>query len=283
MGEKLFSQAQFLDYLENGSRGVPGYLQSGSAALIWSLMEIQDEAGIKGDVAEIGVFHGKLFILLAHALRAGERAFGFDVFDSEPAVLGIETAEERERFRRAHLEANLARFRLADDVARVTTLNSQVCSPDELVALVGGPTVRLFSVDGDHSRGGTRHDLSLAAAALSDDGVILVDDLFNALCPGATEGIQDYFQGDNRVLEPIAIAAANGPLITGAAKLFVANVARARFYKAYLRLLHRDDFKLATPFLGFDDVLVFDFADKPTKHPLDDAVRRAVNEFLDAG
>ncbi len=171
-------------------------------------------------------------------------------------------------------------FGLGPEAVRLVTANSQELSAGELLETLGGANIRLFSVDGDHSRSGIRHDLNLAANAIRQDGVIVVDDLFNALCPAQTEGIVDYFRDDNETLAPIAIAAANGPLETGAAKLFVATTSRARFYKAYLRLLNRGDFKLATPFLGFEDVLVFDFVDKPSKYPLDDAVRRAVSDFL---
>ncbi len=282
MAEKLLSHQAFLEYLETGSRSVDGYLQSGSVSLIWSLFDIQDEISVTGDIAEIGVYHGKLFILLCHALRQGEKAFAIDVFDSDHEIQGIRTAEEATRFSDGHLRSHLDNFGIGPEAANIVTANSQDLCAGELLDKLGGANIRLFSVDGDHSRQGIMHDLELASQAIHEDGVILVDDVFNALCPGQTEGIQDYFREHNEILEPIAIASANGPLETGASKLLVATRARARLYKAYLSLLNREDFKLAAPYLGFEDVLIFHFPDKPSRFPLDDAVRRAVAEFMEA-
>jgi hypothetical protein len=107
-----------------------------------------------------------------------------------------------------------------------------------------------------------------------------VDDLFNTLCPSLTEGIIDYFGKGTPDLEPVAIIASNGPLITGGAKLLLARPQFAHVYKAYLRLLNRDNFRHAVPFLGFENVLVFDFQGAPVRHPLDDAVRAAVARFM---
>ena len=67
---------------------------------------------------------------------------------------------------------------------------------------------------------------------------------------------------------------------TGAAKLFVAHVKHATPYKAYLRLLNREDFKIADTFLDQENVLIFDFQNHPVKLPLDDAVRGSVARFL---
>jgi hypothetical protein len=43
---------------------VDGYLQSGSASIISLIFDIQYELNISGNIAEIGVFNGKLLILI---------------------------------------------------------------------------------------------------------------------------------------------------------------------------------------------------------------------------
>ena len=272
--------AKLTHYLTELAKDVDGYLQSGSASVIWSLFEVQEELGIAGNIAEIGVYHGRLFVFLCHAAADGETAFAIDVFDSQPHIQGIETDEDRQRFSDTNLKRNLAAAGIGDDKARIVTANSQDMTRPDMQALTGGANVRLFSVDGDHSRTGVRHDLGLAEAALCDGGVILADDLFNTLCPSLTEGIIDYFGADTPDLEPVAIIASNGPLITGGAKLLLARAQFANVYKAYLRLLNRENFRHAVPFLGFENVLVFDFQGAPVRHPLDDAVRAAVARFM---
>jgi hypothetical protein len=272
--------ARLQHYLTELAKDVDGYLQSGSASIIWSLFEVQEEMGIAGNIAEIGVYHGRLFVFLCHAVRHGETAFAIDVFDSQPHIQGIETGADRLRFADTNLKRNLAAAGIDDAETRIVTGDSQAMSPAGMRALTAGANVRLFSIDGDHSRAGVRHDLGLADAVLCGGGVILADDLFNTLCPSLTEGIIDYFRGDAPDLEPIAIIASNGPLVTGGAKLLLARPEFAAAYKAYLRLLGRDNFRHAVPFLGFENVLVFDFQGPPVRHILDDAVRAAVARFL---
>ena len=215
MPQKILSQDNFQQYLETGSRKVQGYLQSGAASLIWSLFDIQDELGVTGNIAEIGVYHGKLFILLCHGLNQGEKAFAIDLFDSEPEIQGIKTEEDRQRFSADNLKRHLQENSIGEDIAQLVTANSRNLTPDDLERHFGGTNIRLFSVDGDHSKEGVYHDLNLAAASMANGGVVLIDDLFNTLCPSQTEAIIDFFREDNHDLEPVAIAASNGPITTG--------------------------------------------------------------------
>jgi hypothetical protein len=279
--QKLFNSEQLEQYLTEGSRHVDGYLQSGSASVICSLFDIQDELGISGNIAEIGVFHGKLLILLCHSLRASEQAFAIDAFNSEPDIQGIKTAEDHRQFSSDNLLGNLAASGIETELVKLIVANSQNLEGKNLLSEFGGNTIRLFSVDGDHSRTGARHDLNLAAATLADGGIILADDLFNVICPSLTEGIIDFFRDDNAGrLEPVAIIAANGPVQTGSTKLVLADAKFANRYRAYLQLLNRENYSHTDEFLGFPHVLIFDFKDPPARHTLDDDVRSAVTEFL---
>jgi len=279
--QNIFDLQKLEHYLAEGSRHVDGYLQSGSASIIWSIFDIQDELEISGNLAEIGVYHGKLFILLCHALRTDERAFAVDPFDTLPKIQGINTEEDRRRFSPGNLQSNLASNGIDQELVEIIVADSQTLRSDDLLQEFGAPNIRIFSVDGDHSRNGVRHDLNLAAATLSNGGVILADDLFNPICPALTEGIIDFFNEDNDGrLEPVAIICANGPLKTGAPKLIISSADYATRYKAYLQLLNRTNYFHEDEFLGFDHVLIFDFEDSPQKHPLDDHVRRAVDDFL---
>ena len=280
--KKLFNPQDLEHYLTKGSRQVDGYLQSGSASIVCSIFDIQDELNIFGNVAEIGVFHGKLLILLCHCLREGEFVFAIDLFNTQPDIQGIKTEADYQQFSSDNLLGNLAANKINAEIVNLIVTNSQDLTGSDLAKEFGGANIRLFSIDGDHSRDGVRHDLNLAKATLSKGGIILIDDLFNTICPSLTEGIIDFFREDNdRRLEPVAIVAANGPVHTGSSKLIISDSEYALKYKAYLQLLNRTNYSHTDYFLGSSHVLIFNFKEVPVRHTVDDGVRRAVIEFLD--
>ena len=70
-------------YLAAGLNNVQGWLSTYSAEFIAVLSEIQHKAGYTGAVGEIGVHHGKLFILLLLTASRREKAFAIDVFEAQ--------------------------------------------------------------------------------------------------------------------------------------------------------------------------------------------------------
>ena len=280
--QKLFNSTKIELYLKEGSRHVNGYLQSGSASVICSILDIQDELKISGNIAEIGVFHGKLLILLCHGLREGETVFAIDVFNTQPDIQGIKTEVDNNKFSPDNLLSSLDANKINSENVKLITSNSQNLFGSDLIKEFGVTNIRLSSIDGDHSRDGVRYDLNFAAATMAEGGVILADDLFNTICPSLTKGIIDLFQEDNEGrLEPIAIVAANGPVNSGSNKLIISDSESAMRYKAFLQLLNRTNYSHSDRFLGFSHVLIFDFKETPSRHLLDDNVRNAVIKFFD--
>jgi len=250
---------------------VNGMLQSGSLSVLWSLLELQDHLSVTGNIAEIGVFQGKLFILLCHWLNVGEAAFAIEVFGKPP---GSDT-ETRDIFL-----GNLKRFGIPEDRVRLEVCDSLDLSPFSMKDLAEGATVRLFSVDGDHSKKAVLHDLEVAEAALSPEGVIIADDLFNVWYPNVTEAVYDFLRSPAaKDLTPIAFISANGPVETGAAKLLIARRELAPKYKAGLKLLNQEDLKHCDPFADHPDVPHFYFADEPRKRPLDEVMGALLDDI----
>lgn len=248
---------------------VSGMLQTGSISVIWSLIEAQHDLKVQGDVAEIGVFHGKLLILLSLALKTSERAHAFDIFTSHE-----NTPEEN----RAAVVANLARFEISPQTVSLHTQDTYKLNEHDFVDLIGNRRVRLFSIDGAHSREAVQHDLELAAAVTHGDGILVADDIFNPWCPEVTEGIFDFARSGGHGFLPFALAAANGPTATGCAKLFFAYEDRAEIYKRYLRVLNEPNLVAPTRFLGCE-ILVFDFPLGVKKNPLNDGSREAIHRL----
>ncbi len=271
IAQRLHSLAALDDYAAQGVDRVEGMLQSGSIAIFLSLFELQDFFDVTGHVAEIGVHRGKTLILMAHALAEGERAIALEMFGVPP---GSNAAD------RVALEANLARFGCGGSLCDLIVADSKDFSPRSFRDRLGGATVRLFSVDGDHTKDAVLHDLALAESVLAPGGVIAADDLFNPWYPTVTEALYDFFRGASHDLEPIAFVAANGPVETGAGKLFMARKAFARRYKAGLKLLNQPDLKHCDPFAGFGDVPHFWFAGRPVRRQLDSSLRTILDEIV---
>lgn len=183
-------------YARRGHRRVPGWLSPVAAAVVVELGRHQLDNGVLGAVAEIGVHRGKLFILLDLLRRPTERALAIDVFDDtlmdDRSGLG-----DRRRF-----ERNVERF--VGDVAHLDVIerSSAAVAPEDVIDRVG--RVRLMSVDGGHTAALTANDLRLAEHVLVDDGLVVLDDVFNARWPGVVSGLVEHL-AEGRLV-PVGIA-----------------------------------------------------------------------------
>jgi hypothetical protein len=66
--------------------------------------------------------------------------------------------------------------------------------------------VRLFSIDGGHTRSIVLSDMNLAQTTLSAGGVVIADDVFNEHWPDVIGGVLDYLSIEGS-LEPFGISA----------------------------------------------------------------------------
>jgi len=162
--------------------------------------EIQHDFGVKGHVGEIGVHHGKLFILLYLLARNDENAIAIDIFDQQE--LNIDKSGRGDLF---VFGKNIELY--AGESSKLKILKSEstkICGAD-VKRVVGGP-LRLFSVDGGHIASIVRHDLKTAVEAICAGGVVILDDYFNPEFPGVAEGTCGFFLAeDNPGLIPFYV------------------------------------------------------------------------------
>jgi predicted O-methyltransferase YrrM len=179
--EKVRSGVPAVDrYLDTGYAGVVGMSSRFAAAVTCGLMRIQTELGISGPIAEIGTFEGRFFIAMAHALQSGEKALGIDLFDwPNPQVL--------DRF-----EANCVKHGVAATKRITWKADSRAMKADDFLAKLGGKKVRLFHVDGEHSRHALSRDLELATTVLTPEGVLVLDDMLHPGYPTLMVAVQEY-------------------------------------------------------------------------------------------
>lgn len=254
---RRYPLAALRDYVVQGHNDVAGWLLPGAAMVIWSLIEIQEKLGIRGDIAEIGVYRGKLFILLCQALREDETGTAIDPF--EYPTLG--------KFQ-ADFERNLTRAGIDPSVVRILSkLSQDVDAP--MILQDRAHQVRLFSIDGEHEREPVLRDLALAEQCLAPDGVMIIDDLFHTWSPGATEGVIKYLDSHGGDIVPLALLDRQADLRKGGVKLLACRKHKWQQYAWYLRELHPRNLKMVTQFCGHH-TLVFNFFEGAWKKRLFD-------------
>ena len=185
-------------YIRAGTKRVEGWLTPESARLIQVASNTQLADGITGSVGEIGIHHGKLFILLYLLAQPSERAFAIDVFESQHLNVDRSGKGDRAVFERnlRAVGADLSRI----DIVADSSLN---ISSERLANLSGG--VRLFSIDGGHTTRIALNDLALAQAALVKGGIVIVDDVFHPLYPGVSAAFARFMLGQGSLV-PFAVS-----------------------------------------------------------------------------
>ncbi len=197
----LFEYSRVADYYAfDGHKDIEGWLSAESLAIIKLLGDFQRRKNISGNVAEIGVFHGRFFVALCLMLNAGERGLAIDVFENQEFNLDHSGVGSYQKFIE-NIKSKLGTRRYVDilksDSMKVNARAIHSCS--------GNDKFRLFSVDGCHTKQHTKHDLQLAAQVLSDDGVIILDDFQNFAWPEVKEGLVSFLETNQSII-PFAIA-----------------------------------------------------------------------------
>jgi hypothetical protein len=140
------------------------------------ILEFQESQGYTGAVAEIGVFYGRSFALLAKAITADEEALGIDLYDIDGQLAYVKKIVVDESLRNCTLRVGSS---------------MEITSP-EITAMVGD--IRFFSVDGGHEQTCVAYDSELSFGCLSPDGVIAYDDFFNPRYPDLTVAVLEFIE-----------------------------------------------------------------------------------------
>lgn len=173
-----------------------GWVAPRQPMMVGIIDAIHQERGITGDIAEIGVHHGLFMLLLAAVRRDGERIRAFDVFEDQASNVDASGMGSR-----SHFEAAINRWY---DPAHfdVHQIDSLTMKGPEIARYLPKP-VRLFSVDGGHTRIHAANDLHVANQVITPGGVVILDDFFAVLWTGVTEGFFDFMNSGPVKLAPL--------------------------------------------------------------------------------
>lgn len=238
---RKFSSDQIQRYLRRGNKRVDGWLYQVDAQLVRAVGDIQTKNNFSGSVGEIGVWKGRLFILLNLLLHEKEKAFSIDIFDQrnfnkdrpdpkpDPALKQI--LQEFLDNVRKHAGP-------PDDIHTILASSDNVVAED-ILSTVGA--VRLFSIDGGHTKELVINDLELAASTLCDHGVVIFDDCFKPEWPGVTNGLHEFLLRKSADLVPFAISLN---------KVFLCKSSAAEMYRESLKEMESGYYNKETVFFG---------------------------------
>lgn len=172
---------------EGGMNEVEGWFWGNQVHLFHHINSSPDMQKVEGDLGEIGVHHGRLFILLMLLRRAGEKAVAMDVFDMQEFNTDGSGAGSLEI-----LKANIDKHAGGQEGVEFIRADSMQLRPEDVLKRTGGRRFRMLSVDASHTTHHTANDLRLAHDLLAPGGIIVVDDMFNSGFPMVAEGVARF-------------------------------------------------------------------------------------------
>ena len=193
-------------------------------------------------VMEIGVHHGKYLIALHNLVGGKKKSLGIDLFDDQEKNIDKSGCGNLEQCKK-----NIKKYCVHPEKVELMAADSLDLDEDsvsEIRRRFG--KFAYVSVDGGHEPNHVVNDLNLAIRLADSTGFIILDDYYNHLFPGVSEGFSRWIQ-DYPKFVPFAMTMK---------KLYLAHVS---FHDRYLRFIaekvQREKYKVVKHFgyacLGF--------------------------------
>jgi hypothetical protein len=185
------------DYIFRRMKTVKGYLDPVDAFMISTILIAQSKAKLKGSVAEIGVYFGRSFLLMAGLLQADERAFAADLFN-----IGVRSGNDSLQL--ASFVASGAKLGIPIDRNMIFVGNSHMLNAEAVIKKTGA--LRFINIDGGHLLADVESDAALAKAATADFGVLCFDDFCNPEWPEVSLGVFNFLRANESRFSAFALS-----------------------------------------------------------------------------
>ena len=184
-------------YVQAGMQIVEGWgIDDYLVRLFLVLNQGQLDRGITGNLLEIGVHHGRTFILLALMARKGEQSFAIDLFEDQVRNLDRSGKGDSTAF-----AANMRRH--APEATYQVVMGDSLFLNFEVVGVTG---LRFVHIDGAHYVDAVVSDLVKAQQHVVPGGIVVVDDFLHSGFPGVAEGCHRYLlHATPRLLVPFGV------------------------------------------------------------------------------
>ncbi|MFC5662703.1 class I SAM-dependent methyltransferase [Kitasatospora misakiensis] len=175
---------------------IPGWFFRLDQEAFRHLLTTQSTAGTTGDVLELGSYLGRSAVLLGDHLRPGERLTVCDLFDSaagDDDNAAEMTMSYRASLTRSGFEANYLAFH--------PELPTIVQAPTSVLAdgRIPAGSCRFVHIDASHLYEHVAGDIEVARRALTEDGLVVLDDYRSEHTPGVSAAVwQAVFTGGLR-------------------------------------------------------------------------------------
>lgn len=175
--------SRLVSYL-SGMAEVEGWFDIGDGLAFGECLKNQETEGITGDIAEIGVHHGKSFFALANAARPTETLYAIDVFGHQNLNIDASGKGDLDIFKK-----NSDKFAPYPDRVKPLVMSSLDLAGKEREFLT---PLRFLSIDGGHTRDITVNDIEIAGRILVPGGICCVDDILHHHWMGVISGVFEY-------------------------------------------------------------------------------------------
>jgi len=223
------------EYLNDGFQRVEGYCMSE----VFHAVDLIDSSGKNdnGGVLEIGVHHGKFYMLLNAVTNINERSYAVDVFENQELNIDKSGRGSKELF----LD-NLSNVDIHRGANTEIIKGDSTDSALNLINRIGPASMRYISIDGGHTPEHTINDLKIANQLIRNEGVVILDDIIHYCWLGVMEGTVKFLQ-TSPTLIPFAI---------GHNKLYMCKLSYHNFY--YNLFLNSNLSKKTQKYFGYDIV-----------------------------
>ncbi len=187
---------QFKKYIKNLNK-INGWFSADAARIINFLNMIQRSEKIYGNIFEIGVFQGKMTLLLGQFIDQNkEQLIVNDIFGEYPPTTSSGKKKSKFGMRDIFINNYTGFFGSLDSLKIISksSLNLKIAETTR--------NCRIFSIDGGHSAFETYSDLKTAKKAIKREGIIILDDYFNSGFPGVSEGTCRFLT-ENKDIAPL--------------------------------------------------------------------------------
>jgi hypothetical protein len=207
------------NYKLNGFNQVQGWCSTDTFKIINFLNSLPINK--KGGIAEIGVYHGKFYILLNAIVDVDFNSYAIDIFDKQhlnpdfkhysvDSVTGnLETFKN-----------NLQQYDVHKGKNTIIIAGDSTDPALQLTKNIEPGSLKFVSVDGGHSVEHVLNDLKIAEELVSNEGVVIVDDILNETSLGVYEGVVRYLE-----TKPTLV-----PIIMGHNKLYMSKISYRDYY-----------------------------------------------------
>ena len=188
------------EYVSAGHYKIPGFAHEWDLRLFADLLAWQSANGFGGDLAEIGVHHGRSFLILALRRHGAEKAVAMDLFEDDH----YNADHDRHAGRGAGFFNTLQKYNVTLGSEEIIKGSSLDLSAESLRQKY--QAFRFFSIDGGHFYHHVENDLELAAQTIAEHGVICVDDWMNLHWPEVSIAAGNFMRDEPERLEPFLVS-----------------------------------------------------------------------------